>query len=484
MTKRLRSIVPLAPARVASEPYIVQPGDSVERITAQFTRPDRWPGLVGANVHHKALADEEGQAYAVFDSLTAGEPLLIPASWLAESGAVAGPLSSGVYKPPKGSYAEAGSIDPASALVQFVVTNWNAILAAIQSLFPSTPAWSVPVNPATAQPYTPEDIGKVIAGFIPYVVKMPPGTVLPPFELPQSLPINPIFWIGPTTGGVPTLLAGLAKSATELLSASKAPSGDILSRVPWDVVPWTVFPWSAVRPAGNWTLFQGSLQAPSRGATYMRPSMRVATTMASNYTPGFLVENWQSSPWTDVPWTQVAWPSIDPSIFNDPSVQKCMQHTNAANRLQQMLAYRDCFVGKGAAKFAKYLCPTESGGYEELSGCMQDTPPGPCGPGQTMVNGICVPSGAEIPPWFATVNWNCQPFPACIAQQVPAGQEPCSPWPDCFASYLQSLGITGPAEPAQPEKKGMSTGAKVIIGAAAAGGLALIYSIARKAQET
>jgi hypothetical protein len=486
---RLRGVVPLPPAMVLDVPYYVQPGDTVESITGKFTRPDAWPGLVGANVHHKTLADAEGQQYAVFKELRVGEPLLIPATWRPQSTGVLGAPFDKIVSGSATPLDPAVTIDPTSMLVSLIVGSWDALLAAIQFFYPvPSPGvpWSVPINPRTKAPYTPNDIAQVVAGWIPYFAKMPAG--LPAnVVLPPVLPPNPVQWPGPVTNGMPNLLVVAAKQAAELLGATGVANGNVLARVPWDTIPWGQFPWATVNKDDCWALYQAALQ--KTGSVPMKKVNawgQAPMFEPPNYTPSLLTEKWDKPPWTAVPWSQINWPGVDPTIFQDQTVQTCMADPGAAARLQQMVAYKDCFVGQGAAKFAKYLCPKPGGGgYEDLASCAQAAPPPlPCQGNAVLVNGVCVDPNAQVPPWFPTVNWNCQPFPMCVADQVPPAQRPCDPWPDCFGAYLESLGVQPPAQPpAEPAKAGMSTGAKVAIGVAATGAMLLIGSIIVKQRE-
>jgi hypothetical protein len=77
------------PRSVSTLAYVVQPGDSVESITAKYVDWRRWPELVSANQMHKRLVPAKDRgAYLVFESLDPGEQLFIPGSWVAGSGAV------------------------------------------------------------------------------------------------------------------------------------------------------------------------------------------------------------------------------------------------------------------------------------------------------------------------------------------------------------------------------------------------------------
>lgn len=479
----LRGIIPLPPRAVLSTPYIVQTGDTVESITGRFTSPYQWPGLVGANVHRKALADADGQKYAVFAELKVGEPLFIPASWADSTGNVGGCTTYGMdqFRSMRGMRGQVGldpiklgpspeqgsSLAQQDPIVSFVAANWNTILQGI----PGFPMWQVPVGP-TGQPYTPQDIGRVLAGFLPYLAKMPGG--LPPGV---SLPVEPLPTAPPATW-MP-LLSVLAKSAADLLGASQVPSGNVLQRVPWDQIPWKSFPWQVFKSCpACWEFFQASTQVPAKATISPSPSPPLQA-VSFNHTPNFTTENWQSA-WPNIPWSEIDWGSLDPSILDHSGVKECLSKPGAAERIKQMSKFPTCFTGKGPEVFAAYLCPKADGSYQPLENCGDSLPPLPCPTGTHLdpVTKACIPDTPVQPPPTAS----CQPgWTAFPAPNLPQGIVCCPDGSVWDATTGMCLSAAGPVQPGnvvdEKAKSGLGTVEKVAIGVAAVGTLGLLYSL-------
>jgi hypothetical protein len=376
-----------------------------------------------------------------------------------------------------------GVVSPANPIVSFFVANWATINNAIK-VYAGDPNWQVPVSP-TGQAYTPSDIARVVAGFLPYLAKMPAGSIPPNITTPVVLPADPSQWGDPSQWSY--LIGALSKSAAELLGVAQVKSGDILQVVPWDEVPWHSFPWPAVKSFPNcWSFFQSSMQTDTVGQQMSSKLLGGAQWQLSpvpNHTPSFLQPNWQQAPWTQVPWGEINWTTVDPSIWNNDKVVQCMKGAGAPTRLQQMFARQDCFIGKGADVFAKYLCPKADGTYEDLTTCNQVLPPLPgCPAGMHLdENGVCVPDGqgGQLPKCAA----GYQAYPA---PQLPQGIACCPDGSifDLTTGQCLKPGQPGtdPASPVAPaaETQGLSTFAKAAIAVAAAGTLGLVYAIGKK----
>ena len=356
-----------------------------------------------------------------------------------------------------------GTLSIVDPIVSFFSANWPKILKAIQQ-FAEDDTWQVPVGP-TGQQYSSEDIARVIAGFIPYLAKMPAGSI------PATITTQPPLSADPSTWG--DMIPALAKSASELLGVAQVAGGSVLQTVPWDEVPWHSFPWSATNSFSNcWSFLQGSLQ--QQGIT-MKPQ---TTQLAVNNTPN-LLGDWASGPWSSVPWSEINWSLVDPSIWETPNVQKCLKDSGAAERLKEMMNHQQCFIGKGPTVFAKYLCKKADGTYEDLALCDQaEVLPAGCPTGWKEENGVCLPVGD-----VHTCASGHQAYPA---PSLPYGVACCPDGSIYDISTGQCLkpGASSGTTPTQPKApttetktEGLSTFAKLGIGVSAAGTLGLVYAL-------
>jgi hypothetical protein len=428
----------------------------------------------GFGVPNVAYADSNDARHAAI-----GAFVMLPEWWIMPgggssqqaSGNVQGPATLSPLAPPM--FGGSSNVSIQDPIVGFFNANWlNVILPAIQG---GAPNWEVPVGPG-GQAYTPADIAKVVGGFLPYLAKMPSGSLPPNISVPPlPLPANPLQW-----GGV-DFIAAMGKSAAELLGATQAKNGDLLASVPWDAVPWHSFPWPAVTSFDNcWGFFQGSMQ---RTGALQRPApmpSKSVSAMPENYTPGFLTENWSEGPWGDVPWNQINWSTVDPSILENDKIQACLKEPGAQARLQQMLAHQDCFIGKGPEVFARYLC-MQDGAYLPLDDCKGVLPPLPQGcPPNTFPdpNGACVPMGTGPVPKCAP---GYQGFPA---PNLPQGIACCAD--GSVYDLTTGMCLTPGGQPVPPantitktdtKDEGLSTGEKVAIGVGSVGLLGLVYAL-------
>lgn len=461
--------VPLASRRT----YEVRQGDTIEKITAQFVRQDRWPELVAVNQMHKGLVDGPPESdHKVFTALEVGEHLLLPASWIAGGhGALGLPYSmvnqgsgaqqSGGINPNAGIW---GSItfDPTASFIYNLIASWPVIEQMVKQPYPQ---FQIPAG------YTSADIGNVLSGWLPYLTAN--------YDVTKA----------PTTWG-PEGMDALAKAinnAAVLLGAAKVQS-DIFRSLPWQRVgtAWTTFPWQATVVAGNpaatqaiWALIVAASQPPIQ-VDSATPRRKAVASGAVPFDP--TIQNIGPEVWPPVPFGNIPWADLDPSILANVEVQRCLKDPGATARLQDMATHKDCFLGAGVEKFKKYLCPKGdgSGTYEDLSKCGEPTTPGlpPAAscpaettPTQTQVGPVCLPSGLPLPAGF---NWNCAPYPQCIYDQiaalVPAGQTPLCPppgtaWPACIPDLVKQYGVNlpaGPAPAAEPAKD--NTGLYVALG--------------------
>lgn len=401
-----------------------------------------------------------------------GAFIMLPEWWImpgggaqqAASGSV-GALPIETLKPSDMGIHQGVTIDIAAPAIAFFTANWPKILNMIKTLANSD-AWQVPVGPGGTQ-YTTEDIARVVTGFLPYLAKMPAGSIPATITTVPPLPTNPAQW--------GDMLPALAKSAAELLGVTQVATGNVLQSVPWDEVPWQSFPWPTVKSFPNcWSFVQGSLQQQGVTQKPAQPQIYPAP-LPPNYTPN-LLGDWTTGPWENVPWDQINWSLVDPSIWEADKVQECMKDGDASKRLQEMMKYQQCFIGKGADVFAKYLCKKSDGTYEDLAGCDRTTGT-TCPDGQVLVNGVCVPT-TNLP----QCETGYQGFPA---PGLPMGIACCEDGSvyDLTSGQCLKPGATTGTQPAQPvgtsakKDEGLSTFAKLGIGVAAVGTLGLVYAL-------
>jgi len=396
--------------------YVVQPGDTPELISHKLTgRDDLWPGLVGANQHHKPIVDHPKARYATFENLSPGEHLFVPAKW--------GQLGEPAY----------------DQLAGVLGATLGAMAPGLQTQIQSQlPGWQMPNGP-NGVPYSPQNVGNVIVGWLPYLSRMPNP---PPTQ--TSWPTDLTQWDFGT-------LANAYRSASDLLRQAQVPQANttVFRSIPWDAVPWQSFPWHVINGAVPpqmlpqvWSFFVNSMNMPN--------VMRPMTWSAKNHTPNFFETDWTSGNVSNVPWEAIAWETIDPDLFTDTRVHACFVQDEAAARarLAQMMDHKECFVGQGPAKFAAYLCKQPDGTYRDLEACSAGPVP---------------PTGACLPPMeYNPTTGACEaPVPQqgvcregefwdtatgrCIRYQCPPGQY-LDPATGQCVSYTLPPAVVGPTQ--------------------------------------
>lgn len=485
---------------------VVQPGDSVSRIAHRMTgSPNRWPELVGANLH-KPLSpgNVAGSPYRVFSSLQSGEHLMVPSSWPNPGQGVMGKAFSGGYinetkpqqvkpkeqaGPPLPCYPKtcsqlsascgivddwcgnqincgvcggtqvcgpdhqchdiegAGGIDPYGALITTIVGTVVPGLA---------PPGSLPTPPTG---FGMPDIAKVISAWYPYI---PPG-ILPPSPLPPN----------PGDGSV-AMWIKLIESATVFLTAAglKPSQIDWLFSLPWDKIPFDKIPWQqlivALDPVVRLPVWQLLIDAAKGNAIVSdKPSMNEAPSGGD-----FKFDPFDPTIWTKAPFSNVnafGWDNFLPAAagimpgempgtwgnINDMELLGCIAGNPKRAAELADPKYVACFKSD-MARLKLYMCNPQLDATKCAAGVDPKNPPIPV-----------VPPG---------VNWACQPSPACIAEQLKklGVPDPCSPMPTCIPEWYKT--ITGQNVPPPPAEDKKETNLPLYLGLGAAG-IALVAGI-------
>jgi hypothetical protein len=200
---------------VRSNAYVVATDDNVGTIAEKFTgSPGRYPELVGANLH-KPLRAVPGLQFYVFDSLTNGERINVPATWVQSSGslgALPGVLQTGVK------LGLGLAVDQPTALADTLQT--------FLQMGATMGAWTMPTSA------DPGQLAQVLAGLWQYLNVAPNNLKLPSIDLGSLaawLTLSP----GKNDPGVVTTVEKLMSLGVNYLNAFGA-----LPYFPWDRVPW------------------------------------------------------------------------------------------------------------------------------------------------------------------------------------------------------------------------------------------------------
>lgn len=403
---------------------IVQPGDSVSRISERLTGDrSRWPELVGANLH-KPLGTGAvgGTPYRAFESIEANEPLMVPSSWPDPDPGLVGAVMKATpinkanqknvaQKPNLGQEpVEAGGLgDP--------------LLTAITTILQTLPTVSGTPLPTLPAGFKIEDIATVIRTWWPLLPGMtPPGGTQPTLAIPptQAYPA----WLALVTS-VSSLLTSLGLSSDQI---------DFLFAIPWTKIPWDKIPWGkliagGVDPTAFWNLLIGASSGSPPGVLSDKPSMNGpdnsinlfdATTWSKEPYKSALAFGLPKNNVTDAP---TVWGNID-----DMGLLSCIAANPA--RAAELAKLASCFTGD-MTKLKLYMCNPQL----DASKCAS-----------TKVD----PAIPTVPPG---VNWACPNPPQCIADQLKTLgiPDPCDPMPACIPTWYKN--ITGQNPPAPETKK-------------------------------
>lgn len=425
--------IPRAMPAVATWRAVVLPGDDVGKIAERFTGDARrYPELIAANMLSKRLAahDPERRRFRTFAELNHGERLLVPASW-------AKSRSSGAV----------GANED-----EWVVTLSSYLAKQLEALFPGV---QLPADVSWGY------VAEVVLGWWPYLYDRFP-------TLPPILP----------TGAAPTLtpeqrdyVQKMVASAAQFVLATRAAGSvpQIAQSIPWADVPWRYVPWAAIAAqfptdqAQFWAFMQKVPKPPLYSGAQVAPRQAVSQGVLAagelqfspvaipgggmfinKGAPDFANVDWTSAPYSEIAWSEVPWGSFAWEVFKDPELRACA--TANPGRLREIWSCSDCFEGKGVDFFKKALCDLQV----DPCYCRNIETPPKLPPDQTQPGTGTGTTPSPVP------NWNCTPWPQCLAEpgNWPANvPQPCTPFPACIPQWAKDHNIPLPPSAEQPKEE-------------------------------